>query len=163
MPPDGLPTDPMARGFPRGRLGKTRDALTALAATGVWDVDPGVRELVERAAELDEPAEAPVLVHGDLHVRHLLVGTDGGAAGVIDWGDACLADPAADLSLLYGAFEPADRQAAVASSGDVPADRELRARSLAIGLAAMLATYAATQGRAGLLAESLAGLRRAVA
>jgi aminoglycoside phosphotransferase (APT) family kinase protein len=40
-----------------------------------------------------------VLCHGDLHVRHLLVDGDGSAAGVIDWGDLCLADAAVDLSI----------------------------------------------------------------
>jgi aminoglycoside phosphotransferase (APT) family kinase protein len=161
--PSSLPVDPMARGWPRGRLSKTRDALSTLGATGAWDEDPAVVALVERAAELEPAEDSLVLVHGDLHARHLLVGPDGRASGVIDWGDACLADPAVDLSLLYSAFEPADRQVALSSYGDVPAHRELRARSLAIGLSAALAAYAATEGHDRLLTESLAGLRRAVA
>jgi aminoglycoside phosphotransferase (APT) family kinase protein len=161
-PPDGLPVDPMHRGFPRGRLPKTRDALTTLAATGVWTQDPAVAALVEQAAELGASADPPVLVHGDLHVRHLLVGSDGRASGVIDWGDSCLADPAVDLSLLYAAFEPADREVALSSYGEVPPHRELRARFLAINLSAALGAYAATEGHPRLLAESLAGLRRAV-
>jgi hypothetical protein len=47
---------------------------------------------------------ALVLCHGDLHVRHLLIDGDGSAAGVIDWGDLCLADAAVDLSIAYFAF-----------------------------------------------------------
>ena len=46
----------------------------------------------------------PVLVHSDLGPEHMLV-RDGRLAGVIDWGDARLGDPALDYSwLLHGPF-----------------------------------------------------------
>ncbi len=46
----------------------------------------------------------PVLLHADLGPEHLLV-RDGRLAGVIDWGDARLGDPALDYSwLLNGPF-----------------------------------------------------------
>lgn len=46
----------------------------------------------------------PVLVHSDLGSEHMLV-RDGRLAGVIDWGDAQLGDPALDYSwLLQGPF-----------------------------------------------------------
>jgi aminoglycoside phosphotransferase (APT) family kinase protein len=46
----------------------------------------------------------PALVHGDLGAEHLLV-RDGRLAGVIDWGDARIGDPALDYSwLLHGPF-----------------------------------------------------------
>ena len=101
-----------------------------------------------------------VLTHGDLNLRHLLLPADGSAAGVIDWGDLCVADPAVDLSLGYAAFMGSARAAFLAAYGPVPADRELRARALAAMLCAALADYAASEGRTALLAESLAGLRR---
>ena len=37
-------------------------------------------------------ARHEVLVHGDLHVRHVLV-DNGELSGVIDWGDVCVGDP----------------------------------------------------------------------
>ncbi len=43
---------------------------------------------------------ARVLVHGDLGCGHQLAGADGHLAGVIDWGDALIADPAYDLAAL---------------------------------------------------------------
>jgi aminoglycoside phosphotransferase (APT) family kinase protein len=103
-----------------------------------------------------------VLAHGDLHVRHLLVDDTGSATGVIDWGDVCLGDPAVDLSLGYAAFTGPARAAFLSAYGGVGADRELRARALAVRLSALLTAYAAAQGRPRLLAEARAGLRRAV-
>ena len=41
-----------------------------------------------------------VLVHADLGCAHVLAGPDGRLAGVIDWGDALIADPAYDLAAL---------------------------------------------------------------
>ncbi len=41
-----------------------------------------------------------VLVHADLGCVHVLAGADGRLAGVIDWGDALIADPAYDLAAL---------------------------------------------------------------
>ncbi len=107
-------------------------------------------------------AGAAVLAHGDLHIRHLLVDAAGRAAGVIDWGDLCTADPAVDLSLGYGAFAGQARERFLAAYGPVDAARELRARTLAVSLCANLAEYAADDDRPVLLGESLAGLRRAV-
>ena len=157
-----LPVDPMARGWPAARMAHTREHLAALTAAGVRADDPAVEELLAAGERLPAPAGEPVLVHGDLHVRHVVVGNDGRASGVLDWGDVCLADPAVDLSLAYAAFGGPARDALLAAYGEVDAERELRARCLAVRLSALLAEYAAAEGRAALLTESLAGLRRAV-
>jgi aminoglycoside phosphotransferase (APT) family kinase protein len=156
-----LPVDPLGRGHPASRVAQTRAALDGLVASGTWAGDPAVDALLERAVRLDEPGGTPVLVHGDLHVRHLLVDDAGRASGIIDWGDVCLADPALDLSLGYAAFAGPAREAFLSAYGPVDAERELRARALAVRLAALLARYAAAEGRTALLAESLASLGRA--
>src|SRR5690242_7459682 len=151
----------MARADPAARIEQTRAALDRLVADEVWSGDPAVEALLGEAARLGPPAGTPVLVHGDLHVRHVLVGDDGAATGVIDWGDVCLADPAVDLSLAYAAFAGEARQALLDAYGPVDGERELRARALAVRLSALLAGYAAADARPTLLAEALAGLRRA--
>jgi aminoglycoside phosphotransferase (APT) family kinase protein len=158
-----LPHDPMSRAEPPRRSGKTRAALARLAARGLWRPDPAVDRLLAQT-DLLGPAPGPAAVaHGDLHHRHLLVAADGRAAGVIDWGDLCLADPAVDLSLAYSAFDGAARAALLDAYGPVDAERELRARALALCLSAILADYGDAEGRASLLAESLAGIGRSVA
>jgi len=156
-----LPVDPLHRGWPRARVDDTREQLAQLVADGIWAGDPAVVTLLAEAETLDPPLGEPVLVHGDLHIRHLLLDVEGRAAGVIDWGDVCLADPALDLALGYTAFTGPARAALLEAYGGVDAERALRARALGIRLSAFLAAYAADLGRPALLAEALNGLRRA--
>jgi aminoglycoside phosphotransferase (APT) family kinase protein len=171
-----LPIDPMRRGDPAVRAAKARERLTTLIRSGLWQPDSAIDRLLAEADRLGKPARdpagpildpildpilGPVVVHGDLHARHLLVGDDGRATGVIDWGDVCLADPGVDLSLAYGAFTGPARAALLAAYGPVDPDREVRARVLAVFLCAALADYAAKDNRPHLLRESLVGLRRA--
>jgi aminoglycoside phosphotransferase (APT) family kinase protein len=156
-----LPRDPMRRADPGVRVPKARTRLARLEQCGLWRPDPAVDRLLADAERIG-PSTGAVVVHGDLHARHLLVSGDGEAAGVIDWGDLCLADPAVDLSLAYAAFVGAARSALLSAYGPVDADREARARVLALDLCATLSDYAAADGRSALLRESLAGLRRAV-
>jgi aminoglycoside phosphotransferase (APT) family kinase protein len=158
-----LPVDPTRRAEPAARLEQTRAQLAALASDGLWSPDPAVGDLLREGARLPPPAGAPVLAHGDLHVRHLLVAGDLRASGVIDWGDVCLADPAVDLALGYAAFSGPARTALLDAYGGVDAERELRARCLAVRLSALLAGYAAADRRPALLAEALAGIGRATA
>ena len=173
-----LPVDPNQRGWPRARMDGTREVLEQIIADGVWAGDPAVTALLADAEHLDVPSTDPVLVHGDLHVRHLLIAqtrpaagsrptagsqtAEGQPTGVIDWDDVCLADPAVDLSVAYAAFIGPARAALLAAYGPVEPERELRARALAIRLSGFLSSYAAADGRPSLLAESLAGLHRAV-
>ncbi len=157
-----LPVDPLHRGEPAVRGPRTRERLARIARRGVWTPDPAVDRLLTEAERLGPPTGAPVVVHGDLHIRHLLVDGGGRATGVIDWGDLCRADPAVDLCLAYAAFTGTARAALLSAYGPVGAERELRARALAVFLSAALADYAASEARPGLLGEALAGLRRAV-
>jgi aminoglycoside phosphotransferase (APT) family kinase protein len=163
----GLPPDPMRRGQPAVRGPLARETLDRLASRGGWEtggaVDRAVDDLLAASASLPAPAGEPVLVHGDFHLRHLLVTADGAATGVIDWGDACLADPAVDLSMAYGGFAGPARAALLSAYGGVvDEERELRSRVLAVGLCAALADYADDVGMPALLAESLTGIARAV-
>jgi aminoglycoside 2''-phosphotransferase len=57
------------------------------------------------AGYLDEPEHfrfQPVLIHRDLGIEHVLLEPGGRLAGVIDWGDAAIGDPAIDFAGLLG-------------------------------------------------------------
>lgn len=160
---DLLPVDPMHRAEPALRGARTRDRLAHLSDQGLWRSVPEIERMLQEGDALGPPAGAPVINHGDLHVRHVLVDRRARAVGVIDWGDLCLADPAVDLSLAYGAFAGPARAALLAAYGPVDAERALRARALALSICAALADYAADVGDTTLLAESLAGMARSAA
>ena len=155
-----LPLDANARADMHRRARLAREQLAEVERLGVWTAPPRVEKLLTEAQELPS-AEQPVLVHGDLHFRHLLV--DGRAAsGVIDWGDVCRADPAIDLPLLWCFVPPEGRAAFLDAYGPANEAQLLRARVLAIQLCAALAHYARVEGNASVEREGVGGLERAL-
>ncbi|HEX4429830.1 MAG TPA: phosphotransferase [Frankiaceae bacterium] len=161
-----LAVDPMDRGYPAKRAVRTKECLGRLRQSGVHAPFDDLAGLIDRAARLLAPPPPSVICHGDLHVRHVLVGGSA-ITGVIDWGDLCLADPAVDLSIAFAAFSEDQRQAFFTAYGSIDPDRELRARALAISLSALLTEYAMAQvsrdGSASpLLPEVSNGLSRAL-
>jgi aminoglycoside phosphotransferase (APT) family kinase protein len=143
------------------RVPRTRDRLDVLRAAGLWSEPPAVERLLTAAVGLG-PADGFALVHGDLHLRHLLVDDDGRPSAVIDWGDVCLGDPSIDLSLYWSLLDAEGRSSFRDAYGDASLtdERLLRARVLALFLNAALAHYAADTNDRALLDETLAGLRR---
>ena len=160
-----LPLDPMGRADMTVRVARVRSRLPLLVAHGVGHVSgtAALERLLDDALDLPPPRDPPVLVHGDLHVRHVLVHDGGTPSAVIDWGDLCLADPSVDLPLYWSQLDQEGRGAfAEAYRGDLTAERLLRARVLAIALDIDLALYAHDIGDPVLLATTLDGLARAV-
>jgi aminoglycoside phosphotransferase (APT) family kinase protein len=149
---EGLPEDPMGRADMVKRVRMTRERLGELGWAAPEDVLGAALEL--------PPPRATALAHGDLHLRHLLVDDAGRAAGVIDWGDVCRADPAIDLALYWCLLPPAGRDDFLAAYGEVSGERLLRARVLALTLCATLGLWARHEGLAALEAEAGAGVRR---
>jgi aminoglycoside phosphotransferase (APT) family kinase protein len=67
-------------------------------------------------SEAPAPARRHVLAHADLGAEHILE-RDGDLAGVIDWSDAALADPALDFARVYRDFGPSFLSAALDAYG----------------------------------------------
>jgi aminoglycoside phosphotransferase (APT) family kinase protein len=93
-----LPVDPVQRADMEFRIPRTLDRLSEVERLGLWKAPPLVRELVATARELPAP-EATAVVHGDLHLRHLLVDEAGRPAAVIDWIDLSRNAPGVDFVL----------------------------------------------------------------
>jgi len=155
-----LPYDANGRTDMQIRTTLAREQLDEVEKLGVWSAPPRVEQLLAEARELPPP-ESAVLVHGDLHFRHLLVDR-GTASGVIDWGDVCRSDPAIDLLLLWSFVPPEGRAAFLEAYGPVNDAQLLRARVLAIQLCAALAEYGRIEGNAGVEREAVSGLERAL-
>jgi len=145
----------VARSLPRdmGRL--------EAAAAGLWSIPTRARELIADATRLP-PALDLVLVHGDLHVRHLLVDGSANLTGIIDWGDVAIAHPSVDLQIGWSGFSGEARQAFLAAYGGIPDDWALRALVSALFYSATLALYARRDGASRLEREAIAGLERAM-
>jgi aminoglycoside phosphotransferase (APT) family kinase protein len=158
---DGLPDDPMGRADMAIRVPRTEESLVDLEREGLWRTPRPVAALLDEAASLPRPEPVSV-VHGDLHMRHLLVDGSGELSGVIDFGDICVGDPAVDLSLLWSLLPPAGRADFLHEYGPLRDDQLVRARVLAINLCAILALYAHHEAMTAVEREAFAGLERAV-
>lgn len=157
-----LPVDPLSRSDMALRVPLARERLAVLRRRGLLDPSPALAELFEEALAVPPPA-APVLAHGDLHPRHLLVGPDGIPTGVIDWIDVCLADPAIDLVPYWSLLDGPARERFLDVYGHVEHAQLVRARLLAAFLAMTLAQFAADEGRERLLAGALGALELTLA
>ena len=151
-----LPEDPLGRADPRVRAPKARAVLARLGKAGIWGPPGRLQDLLSDAEQM-APSLERVLVHGDLHLRHLLV-AGAEATGVIDWIDVCRAPRAADLALYWSLFSVAGRARFLDVYGAVGAEDLLRARVLSLHLCAILAEYAHAEGVPWLLEEAVRGL-----
>lgn len=154
---DDLPIDPNHRANTADRALRVRAELAELTELGLWSGDADDSCLL-RAELLPAPSGPVVMSHGDLYARHVLLDSAGAVSAVIDWGDLCVANPAVDLAIAFSAFTGAARTALFDAYGAIDAETLLRARTMGLHSAAMVARYAHDVGNAGLLAESLAGL-----
>jgi aminoglycoside phosphotransferase (APT) family kinase protein len=154
-----LPLDPVRRADMPFRVEWTRDRMSRLVQERLWQPPPLVEELLVEAERIPPPQPVNVC-HGDLHLRHLLVGDDGQPTAVIDWVDLSRNDPAVDLALFWSSLPPDTRGVFVDAYGEVPDERLLRARVLSLFLCGTLALFGHHEGLPALEREALAGLDR---
>lgn len=157
-----LPTDPVRRADMAYRVERTRERLATLAELALWRPPLSLETLLDEALSLP-PSAATSVVHGDLHIRHLLLADGGGIGGVIDWGDLALSDPAVDLVLYWSLLPPGARDAFVDAYGPVTRPMLIRARLLSVFLCGTLAIYARHEALPALEQAALACLDRTMA
>jgi aminoglycoside phosphotransferase (APT) family kinase protein len=156
-----LPLDPVRRADTTFRAPKTRERLAELDQLGLWHAPLEAREVIDAAADLGPP-EPTALVHGDLHLRHLLLDDAGRAAGVIDWIDLSYNEPGVDLVLYWSVLPPEGRREFREAYGTIGEDQLVRARILSLFLCGTLALYAHHEGMPRLRREAVAGLERTI-
>lgn len=106
-----------------------RHLIDVSAALTVW----------EEALAADRHAGSAVWVHGDLDQNCLLVA--GRLSGVVDWGSACVGDPAADVQVVWsGLFTDASR-AVFLDSLEVDEATIARSRGAAVSQACAALPY----------------------
>lgn len=166
-----VPADPNRRGDPGvvreralPRLERVSErALPRLAGVPDAGAALDLRALgavLDAAVAAGPSVEAPVLLHGDLHLRHVLVAGDGTATGVIDWGDTGLGDPAVDLMIGYAAFAGPARRAFLDAYGPLAPGAPERARAVAVSVCAALLDSVVAEDAGDLVAEVTTALGR---
>lgn len=108
----GAPDDEIGRMDVIKRVSVTLPRLQTLEEAGLL-TPQSRRNLVSFLEEQTVPTDPRprALCHGDLYVRHLLVDDAGRPAGVIDWGDLHVGDPAVDLAIAFSFLPPGARDA----------------------------------------------------
>ena len=134
-----LPGDEWARTDFVRRIPELVERLRGMERGGVIDDCRPWLRLFE-AGDLPGPPPRPVLVHGDLAERHLLVDGARRVCGVIDWGDVHQGDPALDLTLLFSFLPARFRDDFLRVYGRVDA-RTLRTARLRAAFASTSSTY----------------------
>ncbi|MGG4489430.1 phosphotransferase [Metabacillus idriensis] len=104
---------------------------------------PHVIQLKSYADQLEpiEHESAKCLVHGDLHIRNILVAENGSLSGIIDWGDTHIGDPAVDLSAVYSLLPPEARLLFFEEYGRINETAAALARFKAVYTLAVLLIY----------------------
>jgi aminoglycoside phosphotransferase (APT) family kinase protein len=92
---------------------------------------------------IESPLEndTKTLVHGDLHIRNILVDENGQISAVIDWGDTHIGHPAVDLSIAYSFLPAEEREPFFTLYGDVSPEVKKVARFKAIYSILVLLLY----------------------
>jgi aminoglycoside phosphotransferase (APT) family kinase protein len=156
-----LPLDPVRRADMTFRVPKTRERLAELEQLGLWRAPREAHNVIGDAVALGPP-EPTALVHGDLHLRHLLVNDSGRATAVIDWIDLSYNNPGVDLALYWSVLPPEARTEFRDAYGTITEDQLLCARILSLFLCGALAIYGHHEGIPQLQREAVAGLDRTV-
>jgi aminoglycoside phosphotransferase (APT) family kinase protein len=81
------------------------------------------------------------LVHGDCHIRNILVNQEGIISGIIDWGDMHIGNPAIDLSIAYSFLPQSGRELFFEKYGQVSDEIKMVAKFFAIYVSFILLLY----------------------
>ncbi|MBI2603050.1 MAG: phosphotransferase [Deltaproteobacteria bacterium] len=93
--------DKRARGSFQECFARVNERLEIIIKAGAISSQEKFQSLLKLAQQITQPNDLESLVHGDLYARHLLL-NDTKLAGIIDWGDMHIGDPAIDLAIAYG-------------------------------------------------------------
>jgi aminoglycoside phosphotransferase (APT) family kinase protein len=102
------------------------------------------------------------LVHGDFHIRNMLVDEAGRISAVIDWGDTHIGHPALDLSIIYSFLPPEARGEFFQVYGEVKPEIKLMARFKALYTLLLLLLYGDNMNDELLVCECRKALQQAL-
>ncbi|MDM5220316.1 phosphotransferase [Peribacillus sp. NJ11] len=157
----GVQPDGMMRLDVSFRKKSLMENVSSLLRLGYLEQANAVKEFVEGLEELD--VQHPIsLVHGDIHIRNVLLDDEGVLAGIIDWGDVHIGNPAIDFSFLYSYFPKEVRRDFFEIYGEIEKETENLARFRAIYMLVTLLVYGIDRHDEELIAITSTGLKFAM-
>ena len=141
------------------RAKRIAEKLPIIADLGLSPHVPELLQLLEQVCGAVLPEGEPVLVHGDMYARHLVVDDNNALSGVIDWGDLHVDSIAVDLQIAFS-FLPksAHDQFFQEYRAEVSAQARDYALLRALYSMVMIVAYSHDIGDKDLLDEGLVGL-----
>ncbi|TWD95904.1 aminoglycoside phosphotransferase (APT) family kinase protein [Peribacillus frigoritolerans] len=137
--------------------------VSNLIKLGYFEQAHAVKDFVETLGEGELDVQHPIsLVHGDIHIRNVLLDDEGVLAGVIDWGDVHIGNPAIDFSFLYSYFPKEVRSTFFEIYGEIEKETESLARFRAIYMLVTLLVYGIDRHDEELIAITSTGLKFAI-
>ncbi|MDM5361445.1 phosphotransferase [Peribacillus sp. ACCC06369] len=154
----GVQLDGMMRLDVSFRKKSLMENVSSLLRLGYLEQANAVKEFVEGLGELD--VQHPIsLVHGDIHIRNVLLDDEGVLAGIIDWGDVHIGNRAIDFSFLYSYFPKEVRRDFFEIYGEIEKETESLARFRAIYMLVTLLVYGIDRHDEELIVITSTGLK----
>lgn len=136
----GVEPDEMRRLDVSFRQSTLDDHLSTLLTLGYSDQAHAVSNYL-KDLDLSYVPLCNTLVHGDIHVRNVLLDQEGVLVGVIDWGDVHIGNPAIDFSFVYSYFPKEAQEAFFEIYGEIDTKVENLARYRAVYMLVRLLVY----------------------
>jgi aminoglycoside phosphotransferase (APT) family kinase protein len=155
------PGDEIARGDLPHRAPKVKERILTNVAGLEASAVRRLADMVDDLATTPAPVEGLCWVHGDFYARHILLDEAHRLAGVIDWGDVHVGEPALDLSIAFTFLPPVARREFRRVYGAIDSATWRRARFRAIHYGAILTEYGASVGDEAIRALGEYALRHA--
>jgi aminoglycoside phosphotransferase (APT) family kinase protein len=137
----GVPGDQWDRLDVPKRLVQLIQNMNKVADLRLWSDWEVMNDIIFNLFHYIPEDYSKTVVHGDLHIRNVLVNQTGQLAAIIDWGDAHIGHPALDLSMLYSYFPPEGRKLFYSIYGEVSVKTRQLARFRAINTNLYLILY----------------------
>jgi aminoglycoside phosphotransferase (APT) family kinase protein len=115
--------------------------------------------MLEQACTYEVPSDE-VFVHGDMHMRQILVDATGNVTGVLDWGDACRGPYFLDLLPYWSLLDEPGQRAFRDAYGPIDDASLACSRIVAVYVTSFLAQSSGDVGRHDVAAGALASIRR---
>ncbi|MBO0998163.1 phosphotransferase [Bacillus sp. SD075] len=157
----GVQPDGMMRLDVSYRKKSLMENVSNLLKLGYFEQAYAVKDFIEELGEPD--VQHPIsLVHGDIHIRNVLLDDEGVLAGIIDWGDVHVGNPAIDFSFLFSYFPKEARRGFYEIYGEIDKETESLARFRAIYMLVTLLVYGIDRHDEELIAITSTGLEFAI-